>query len=99
MSTNRENMTTPPLIEVCKISELQEVLQVEPSQLLFPNTFKEKYTFWNEVPYHSESALLHRLQEIEDEVKEKQLLTHIDTNIQKANEYICLHEKKNQQCK
>ena len=88
-----------PLIEVCTITELQEFLQVKQSELWFPKTFKEEYKFWNEVPYHSESALLHRLQEIEDEVKEKKIINYIDMNIQKANEYICLHEKKNQQCK
>ena len=42
---------------------------------------EEKYNFWNEVPYHSESALLHRLQEIEDEVKEKRLVNYVNSCI------------------
>jgi hypothetical protein len=70
-----------PLIDVCTITELQEFLQVKPSELWFPKTFKEEYKFWNEVPYHSESALLHRLQEIEDEVKEKRLVNYVNSCI------------------
>ena len=97
-----------PLLEVCTISELQEFLQVEQSQLWFPKTYREQYKFWNEVPYNSISAVLHRLQEIEDEVKEKKLINYIDmmaiqasneSLIQAFNECIYQHEKMNQQCK
>lgn len=92
---------TSPLIEACTITELEAFLDINPSQLCDPTSFAETLSFWKETEIQTDSDLLRRLQQIEDEVREKTLLGSIDDAVFFAvfNEYICLHGKKNLQYK
>ena len=85
---------TSPLIESCTITELEAFLDINPSQLCDPTSFAETLSFWKETEFQTDSDLLRRLQQVEDEVNEKKMLDHIDNAIQKSQRiYLPAREK------
>ena len=85
---------TSPLIEACTITELEAFLDINPSQLCDPTSFAETLSFWKETEFQTDSDLLRRLQQVEDEVNEKKMLDHIDNAIQKSQRiYLPAREK------
>lgn len=86
---------TSPLIEACTITELEAFLDIKQSQLYFSTTFAETtLSFWKETEFQTDSDLLRRLQQVEDEVYEKKMLDHIDNAIQKSQRiYLPAREK------
>ena len=83
-----------PLIEACTITELEAFLDINPSQICDPTSFAETLSFWKETEFQTDSDLLRRLQQVEDEVYEKKMLDHIDNAIQKSQRiYLPAREK------